>query len=67
MAKRIKENYTNIRVVGFELISFSSYQPGSIGRVAHKEFLSKDIPIREDMNISNLDVGTILQNIIVAL
>jgi arylformamidase len=66
LAKRIKEIYPNIRAIGFDLISLSSYQSRPIGRIAHKEFLSKGILIIEDMNLVTLDVRATLRKIIVA-
>jgi arylformamidase len=66
LVKRIKEIYPNIRAIGFDLISLSSYQSRPLGRIAHKEFLSQDILIIEDMNLTPLDVRRKLNKMIVA-
>ena len=64
LAKRIKEIYPNIRAIGFDLISLSSYQSRPLGRIAHKKFLSEDILIIEDMKLS--DAPTVLMNVLVS-
>jgi arylformamidase len=55
LAKNLKSKCPNLRVVGFDFISLSSYQNRVLGRIAHKEFLiENDILIVEDMNLSGI-------------
>jgi len=54
VAKFVKKMFPNIRAIGFDTISLSGYQNREVGRLAHKEFLSRDILIIEDMNFSEL-------------
>ena len=65
-AKAIKTKCPNLRVIGFDFISLSSYQNRIIGRDAHKEFLLKyNILIIEDMKLDKIHNKTI--NTIIAL
>lgn len=55
MAFILKENFQNIKVIGFDFISISSFNNRPLGREAHKAFLiDSDILIVEDMNLSNI-------------
>ncbi|WP_208318266.1 cyclase family protein [Allofrancisella inopinata] len=53
----LRENYPNIRIIGFDSISVSSFQNRILGRVAHKEFLSPESPILllEDMDLREVN------------
>jgi len=55
----LRENFKNIRAIGFDLISLTSFQHRETGRVAHREFLDpskngNSILIIEDMKLSVL-------------
>ena len=50
----IKINCPNVRVVGMDFISVSSFSNRQAGRKAHKAFLEKDILLLEDMKLSSI-------------
>jgi arylformamidase len=55
----LRQKYPNIRAIGFDFISLSSFKHRMVGRQAHKEFLSQEfdggpIWIIEDMKLSEL-------------
>jgi arylformamidase len=55
LATKLKVRCPNLRAIGFDFISLSSYQNRELGRLAHKEFLIKnDILIIEDMKLMSL-------------
>lgn len=55
LAKVLKLRCPNLRVIGCDLISLSSYQNRILGREAHKEFLlQNDILIIEDMKLDEI-------------
>lgn len=55
LAKLLKQQCPNLRVLGMDTISLTSYQNRMIGRQSHKKFLiDNDILLVEDMNLKNL-------------
>ena len=55
LAKALKLQCDNLKVVGFDFISLSSYQNRMLGREAHKQFLIKnDILVVEDMKLDDI-------------
>ena len=56
LATKLRNQLPNIRAIGMDTISLTSYQNRELGRLAHKEFLGGDRPILliEDMNLNNL-------------
>lgn len=52
----LQRHFSNIRVLGFDSISVSSFQHRDIGRIAHKRFLNPERPVLllEDMNLSKI-------------
>lgn len=55
LAKKFRLRCPNLRVLGMDSISLTSYQNRVLGRKSHKEFLgTNDILIVEDMNLNNL-------------
>lgn len=61
LATTLKEKCPNLKVIGFDFISLSSYQNRQLGRVAHKEFLiENDLLIVEDMNLTSIHNKKIL-------
>ena len=58
LAVKLRERCPDLKIVGFDFISLSSYQNRMLGREAHKEFLVKnDILVIEDMDFKNLKKG----------
>ena len=53
----LREQLPNLRVVGMDFISLTSFQNRPLGRVAHHAFLGGDRPLLlvEDMNLSSLE------------
>ena len=63
LAAKLKKIFPNLKAIGFDFISLTSYMHREHGRLAHKEFLCKnEILIIEDMKLSTLqnNNGTIL-------
>lgn len=54
-----------LRAIGMDFISISSLKHREAGRMAHREFLQREILIFEDMRLSELQTHTQLQKIIV--
>lgn len=55
LAFKLRKRCSNLKIVGFDFISLSSYQNRMLGREAHKEFLIKyNILVIEDMDFTNL-------------
>jgi kynurenine formamidase len=61
-------NFPDIRVFGFDSISVSSFQNRTLGREAHKRFLSPEKPILllEDMDLRNIDESTNFEEVIIS-
>ena len=56
LASILKKQCPNLRFIGFDFISLTSYQNRILGRKAHVEFLIKnEILLIEDMDLSNID------------
>lgn len=60
IAEYLRINFLNIRVIGFDSISVSSFQNRMIGRKAHRAFLNPKSPILllEDMDLTKVDKNT---------
>jgi arylformamidase len=56
LASKLRENFPNLKVIGMDFISLTSYQNRELGREAHRMFLGGDKPILliEDMDLSNI-------------
>lgn len=52
----LRENFSSIRVIGFDSISMSSWQNRELGKTAHQVFLNPDKPILilEDMDLREI-------------
>lgn len=66
----IRRDYPNVRVVGFDFISVSSWQHREIGREAHRAFLNPDsqgkpVLLVEDMNLSETDGNSYIEKLII--
>jgi len=60
LAIALKSICPNLKIVGFDFISVSSYQNRILGREAHKEFLiNNDILLIEDMKLNEIHNDTI--------
>jgi kynurenine formamidase len=68
LAVFLREHFPHLRVFGFDSISLSSLAHRAIGCEAHKAFLDYPSPILllEDMDLSMVDNGTKLKQIIVS-
>lgn len=63
----LKGKFKNLRAIAFDLISLNSYQKREQGRIAHKEYLSKnDVLIIEDLDLRNVSKASEIEQIIVA-
>ncbi len=60
--------FPNIRIIGFDSISVSSFSNRKIGRVAHQKFLNPKRPILllEDMKLESINEKTLFDKIIVS-
>ncbi len=69
LADYLRERFPNLRCVGFDFISVTSWKHRAEGRLAHKAFLapengSKEIWAIEDMSLK--DAPTIIKRVVVA-
>ena len=57
IAKYLKNSFPNIRVIGFDSVSVSSFSNRMLGRESHKVFLNPKQPILllEDMDLTHLN------------
>lgn len=55
-ANKLREKFPNLKVIGMDFISLTSYQNRELGREAHRMFLGGDKPILliEDMDLSKI-------------
>lgn len=68
LAKTIKTRCPNLRVVGFDFISVSSFHNRTLGKKAHTEFLlDNDILLIEDMLLENMKEKKLLSIIALPL
>ena len=65
VAVYIRDNFPNVRMVGMDFISLSSFKHSDIGKEAHLEFLKPSSPIlvAEDMDLSKITSETNLLNV----
>ncbi len=68
LAGYLRTELPNLRVVGFDSISLSSFAHRDLGRKAHKAFLDYDRPILplEDMDLTQVDENTKIDMVIVS-
>ena len=64
----LRETFTSLRAIGFDMISISSWQNRPLGRIAHKAFLDNDNPILliEDMDLSVINSEIVFDQVIVS-
>ncbi len=65
-ASFLKQKLPSLRAIGFDSISLSSFQHREEGRKAHREFLSRDILIIEDMDLNTVNEEAKFSKVIVA-
>lgn len=68
IAPKLRQNYPELRVIGFDLISLSSFANRSLGRDAHRSFLDdpKPILLLEDMDLSEIDRGSQIKQVVIS-
>lgn len=62
----LREQLPNLKCIGFDSISLSSYQNRPEGRIAHREYLSREILILEDMDLRDIASGEAIDRLMVA-
>ncbi len=65
MAGYLLDLCPNLKAIGMNFISISSFKHRDIGRLSHRAFLGKGIRIIEDMHLISLKPGDILKKVIV--
>ena len=58
---QLRENYPNIKVIGFDFLSVSRWQDRSGGREAHQAFLNPDGPGHPILLIEDMDLRAVHQ------
>ena len=68
LAPRLRQDFPELKVVGFDLISLSSFAHRELGRQAHKAFLDHPRPLLllEDMDLTGVDRNLLLQQAVIA-
>lgn len=63
LASHLKTRCPNLKAIGFDFISLTSYQNRLLGRVAHKSFLiANDILLIEDMKLDQIN-GKVIKSV----
>ena len=68
IAQYLRINFKNIRILGFDSISVSSFMHRALGRKAHYAFLNPDFPILilEDMDLRQLTTSSKIRKVTIA-
>lgn len=71
LAHWLRENRPNLRTIGFDLISITSYQHRPEGKIAHNAYLSPEhsgepFTVIEDMDLSKVDSKTYISKVVVS-
>lgn len=68
IADYLRTNFPNVRIIGFDSISISSFSNRMLGRKSHKAFLNPNKPILllEDMDLTKLDKESQISKIVIA-
>ena len=56
LAEKVSHSFPNLKAIGLDIVSISSFQHREVGRIAHKEFLGRNILLIEDMYLSDTGV-----------
>lgn len=65
MAEYLLDQCPNLKAIGMNFISISSFKHRDVGRLSHKAFLGKGIRIIEDMHLLSLRPGDNIKSIMV--
>ena len=67
LADYLRDRFHNLKMIGFDVISLSSFSSRNLGRKAHKQFLDHEKPILpiEDMNLSSLESEVTLKKVFI--
>jgi len=65
MADYLIDQCPNLKAVGMNFISISSFKHRDVGRLSHKAFLGKGIRIIEDMHLLSLQPGDKIKRVMV--
>ncbi len=67
LAEVLRSRFPRLKMIGFDSISLSSFAERPLGRIAHKAFLDHETPILivEDMDLSQIDKGTDIREVMV--
>jgi arylformamidase len=71
-ALHLRQSYPNLRIIGFDFISVTSYQDRIHGRRSHRNLLSKEeiksrpICVIEDMSLKNISETTRISQMIIS-
>jgi kynurenine formamidase len=68
LAAKLRQDFQNLKVIGFDFISVSSFAHRQIGRESHRAFLESHYPIllMEDMDLKKIDQKTTIKQVIIA-
>jgi kynurenine formamidase len=68
IATYLRSHFKNVRIVGMDFISLSSFQHSDVGKEAHLEFLKPDSPILvvEDMDLKKINSDSNLTEVIIS-
>ena len=67
LAEFFKDKMPNLKAVGLDTMSISSWQNRPMGRIAHKSFLiDHNILIIEDMDLSKINQNDIIETVIIS-
>ena len=66
--KYLVNNFRDLKVIGFDSISISSWQDREVGKISHQAFLNPKNPILilEDMDLTNLNMSVNLSEILIS-
>jgi len=68
LAEKLRHFFPDLRLLGFDTISLTSYSDRALGRLAHKAFLdsSKPILLLEDMDLTSVSTNTVFYQVVVS-
>ena len=68
LADYLREHFSDLKMLGFDIISLTSFAFRDVGRLTHKQFLARESPILpiEDMDLSNICNETLLRSVLIS-
>lgn len=68
LADKLRKRFSNLKCIGFDFISLTSWNHREHGRLSHKSFLGNpgNFLIVEDMDLNNVDIKTQFKSLILA-